>query len=375
MARRGRPTVSIVLIDEECDTLLRWARWHSSFQTWAQRYRIVSGCAEGRIDTEIAAELGCHPVTVSKWRHRFAEARVEGLVDAPRPGAKRTITDEMVEAVVVDTLETVPPDATHWSTRDLAKMYGISKTAVAEIWLAFGLEPWRQDSFKISPNPDLIEKTRDTVGLYLNPPDAAAVFAVDEKPEIQALDPTAPTLPMLPTTPRRATHDYVRNSTVDLFAAFDVAKGTVVTDLRPADTSKDFIRFLNKINREVPDGLDVHLALDNRSTHKTPTVCRRLIRHHGSTSISPPPTVRGSTWSNAPSRRSPPRGCNAQPTETSKNSPPTSPPGPKPGTTTPRRSCGTRQPIRSSNRSPATAARSAKQHQPSIMQRPNRTGH
>ncbi len=204
---------------------------------------------------------------------------MEGLTDAPRPGAKRTVTDEMVEAVVVDTLETAPPAASHWSTRDLAKKHGIGKTTVAEIWRAFGLKPWRQDSFKISPDPDLIEKTRDIVGLYLDPPEAAMVFAVDEKPQIQALDRTAPILPMLPTTPERATHDYVRNGTIDLFAALDVASGTVITDLRPSHTSDDFIRFLNKINREVPAGLDVHLVLDNLSTHKTSKVHRWLLRH------------------------------------------------------------------------------------------------
>jgi transposase len=239
----------------------------------------VLACGDGGTDVQIAAEVGCHPVTVSKWRHRFAAARLEGLVDAPRPGAKRTIGDDVIEAVVVDTLETVPADATHWSTRDLAKKHGISKTTVAEIWRAFGLKPWQQDSFKISPDPDLVEKTRDIVGLYLNPPEAAVVFAVDEKPQIQALDRTAPILPMLPTTPQRASHDYVRNGTVDLFAALDVAGGTVITDLRSSHTSDDFVRFLNQINREVPDDLDVHLVLDNLATHKTPKVHRWLLRH------------------------------------------------------------------------------------------------
>jgi len=228
---------------------------------------------------EVAARERVHPATVSKWRHRFAEARLEGLVDAPRPGAKRQIGDEVIEAVVVDTLETTPPDATHWSTRDLAKKHGISKTTVAEIWRAFGLKPWKQDSFKVSPDPDLVEKTRDIVGLYLNPPDAAVVFAVDEKPQIQALDRTAPILPMLATTPQRASHDYVRNGTVDLFAALDVAKGTVITDLRSSHTSTDFVRFLNQINREVPPDLDVHLVVDNLSTHKTSKVHRWLLRH------------------------------------------------------------------------------------------------
>jgi len=279
MARRGRPTVPIELSEVERETLERWVRRHASSQALALRSRIVLGCAEGLTNKEVAAAEGVHPATVSKWRHRFSVDRLEGLVDAPRPGAVRTISDETIEAVVVDPLETAPPNATHWSTRDLAKKHGIGKTTVAEIWRAFGLKPWKEESFKISPDPDLIEKTRDIVGLYLNPPEAAAVFAVDEKPQIQALDRTAPTLPMLPGTPARATHDYLRHGTVDLFAALDVARGTVITDLRPSHTSDEFVRFLNKINREVPNDLDVHIILDNLSTHKTPKVHRWLVRH------------------------------------------------------------------------------------------------
>ena len=279
MARRGRPTVEITLISDERKTLGRWARRHSSSQALALRCRIVMACSEGRTDTAIAAELGVHPVTVSKWRHRFAEDRLDGLVDAPRPGAARKIGDDVIEAVVVDTLETAPGEDTHWSTRGLAARHGISHQTVAEIWRAFGLKPWRQDSFKVSPDPDLVEKIRDVVGLYMNPPVAAVVFAVDEKPQIQALDRTAPTLPMLPTTPQRATHDYLRNGTCDLFAALDIATGTVITDIRSSHTSADFIAFLNKINRNVPAGLDVHVVLDNLSAHKTPTVKRWLLRH------------------------------------------------------------------------------------------------
>jgi transposase len=216
---------------------------------------------------------------VGKWRHRFAIERLDGLVDAPRPGAARTIADEVVEAVIVDTLESAPPDATHWSSRGLAAKYGISHTTVREMWRAFGLKPWRQDSFKVSPDPELVEKIRDLVGLYLNPPVAAAVFAVDEKPQIQALNRTAPTLPMLPTTAQRATHDYERNGTCDLFAALNVATGTVITDIRARHTSADFVAFLNKVNREVPADLDIHVILDNLATHKTPQVQRWLLRH------------------------------------------------------------------------------------------------
>jgi transposase/transposase-like protein len=280
MAQRGRPTPQIVLSAAERETLTRWARRHSSSQALALRCRIVLACAEpGRTRESIAAEVGCTPTTVTKWRHRFAADRLDGLVDAPRPGAARKITDDVVEAVVVDTLETAPADATHWSTRGLAAKHGISHQTVAEIWKAFGLKPWREDEFKISPDPLLVEKIRDIVGLYLNPPVAAMVFAVDEKPQIQAINRTAPTLPMLPTTPARATHDYQRNGTLDLFAALNIATGTVITDLRKTHTSEDFVAFLNKINRNVPADLDVHVILDNLATHKTPRVHKWLLRH------------------------------------------------------------------------------------------------
>ena len=280
MAKRGRPTVEINLSAEERETLGRWARRHSSSQALALRSRVVLACADAeRSRDEIAALVGCNPATVTKWRHRFAEHRLEGLIDEPRPGAARTIGDDIVEAVVVDTLETAPADATHWSTRGLAARYGISHQSVAEIWKAFGLKPWRADEFKVSPDPQLIDKTRDIVGLYLNPPVAAAVFAVDEKPQVQALDRSAPTLPMLPTTPARATHDYIRHGTLDLFAALNIATGTVISDLRRSHTTDDFIAFLDKLDRNVPPGLDVHVVLDNLSTHKTPKVHKWLLRH------------------------------------------------------------------------------------------------
>jgi transposase len=280
MARPGRPTVEIILSAEERATLERWARRHSSSQMLALRSKIVLAIAAGgATQAEIAAEMGCNAGTVSKWRNRFAADRLDGLVDAPRPGAVRTIGDDVIEAVVVETLESTPPDATHWSTRSLAAKHGISHTTVREIWRAFGLKPWREDSFKVSPDPDLVEKVRDLVGLYMSPPVAAAVFAVDEKPQIQALNRTAPTLPMLPTTPARATHDYERNGTCDLFAALNVATGTVITDVRKSHTSADFIAFLNKVNRQVPAELEVHVILDNLQTHKTPQVHRWLLRH------------------------------------------------------------------------------------------------
>ncbi len=279
MPRSGRPTAVIGLSEAERETLQRWARRHTSSQALATRSRVVLACADGLSNQAIADQERVHPSTVSKWRHRFAVDRVEGLCDAPRPGAARTVADEIVEKVLVDTLESTPPDATHWSTRGLAKKHGVSKTTVAEIWRAFGLKPWRADGFTVSPDPDLVEKIRDLVGLYMNPPDAAAVFAVDEKTQIQALNRTAPILPMLPTTPQRASHDYERNGTLDLFAALDMARGTVITDLRTRHTQVEFVAFLNKINREVPEDLEVHVILDNLATHKAPKVQAWLLRH------------------------------------------------------------------------------------------------
>jgi len=279
-ARRGRPTPGIVLCGNERKTLERWARRHTSSQALALRCRIVLACADpDRTRDDIAAEVGCNPATVTKWRARFAKDRLDGLMDAPRPGARRTIGDDVVEAVVVDTLETAPGEDTHWSTRGLADKHGISHQTVAEIWRAFGLKPWVRDSFKVSPDPQLVEKIRDVVGLYLNPPVNAVVFAIDEKPQIQALNRTTPILPMLPTTPQRASYDYQRNGTIDLFAALEIATGKVITDLRATHTSDDFIAFLNKVNRNVPKGLDVHVILDNLQTHKTPKVHAWLLRH------------------------------------------------------------------------------------------------
>jgi transposase len=280
MARLGRPTTPIILTADERKTLESWARRHSSSQVLAMRCRIVLGCADPeRSRADIAAEVGCDPATVTKWRARFAADRLDGLMDAARPGAQRSIGDDVIEAVLIDTLETAPGQDTHWSTRGLAAKHGISHTTVAEIWQAFGLKPWKQGSFKVSPDPLLVDKVRDLVGLYMNPPVNAAVFAVDEKPQIQALNRTAPILPMLPTTPQRASHDYLRNGTCDLFAALEIATGKVITDIRSSHKSDDFIVFLNKINREVPAGLNGHVILDNLSAHKTPKVQKWLLRH------------------------------------------------------------------------------------------------
>jgi transposase len=223
--------------------------------------------------------LGCTDSTVGKWRVRFAERRLDGLHDEPRPGKPRTISDDDVERVVVKTLESTPTNATHWSTRSMAQATGMSQTAVSKIWRAFGLKPHRVEDFKLSPDPLFIDKVRDIVGLYLNPPDAAVVLCVDEKTQVQALDRSAPILPLLPGTPARQTHDYKRNGTTNLYAALDVASGNVIADLAPRHRAEEFQRFLNLIERNVPEHLDVHVIVDNSSTHKTPSIQRWLVRH------------------------------------------------------------------------------------------------
>jgi transposase len=279
MARPGRPTAVIELNEDERETLERWARRPKTAQALALRCRIVLGAADGDLNKDIAARLGCNPATVTKWRNRFAEQRLDGLHDEPRPGAPRKITDEDVERVIVSTLEDKPADATHWSTRSMAAKVGLSQTAVSRIWRAFGLEPGETEDFKLSPDPQFIDKVRDVVGLYLNPPDAAVVFCVDEKTQIQALDRTAPILPMLPGVPERRTHDYLRHGTTNLYAALDVASGQVIADMTDRHRAEEFRKFLNLINRTVPDHLDVHIVLDNVSTHKTPAIERWLKRH------------------------------------------------------------------------------------------------
>ena len=220
-----------------------------------------------------------HENTVSKWRRRFVELRLDGLWDDPRPGAPRTVSDTDVERVIVKTLEEAPADATHWSTRSMAKAAGMSQTTVSKIWRAFGLKPHLAESFKLSPDPQFIDKVRDIVGLYLNPPDATVVLCVDEKSQIQALDRTAPVLPLLPGSPQRASHDYRRHGTTNLYAALNMASGLVISDLTDRHRAQEFIHFLNLIDRSVPEHLDVHLIVDNYSTHKTPAVQRWLVRH------------------------------------------------------------------------------------------------
>jgi transposase len=279
MGRRGTPVAELVLGDVERETLERWARRPKSAQALALRCRIVLACAEGRSNTEVAERLGVSRATVGKWRARFVERRLDGLLDEPRPGAPRTIGDDDVERVIVTTLEQTPRDATHWSTRSMAEAAGMSQSAVSRIWHAFGLKPHLVDEFKLSPDPLFIDKVRDVVGLYLNPPDAAVVLCVDEKTQVQALDRTAPILPLIPGTPERRTHDYKRNGTTNLYAALNVASGHVIADMTARHRAEEFQRFLNLIDRSVPEHLDVHVVLDNQSTHKTPAIQRWLLRH------------------------------------------------------------------------------------------------
>ena len=279
MAQRGPQAPAVVLTDDERDTLERWARRHTSAQALAMRCRIVLACAEGGSNGEVARRLGLHRETVRKWRTRFVAQRLDGLHDEPRPGKPRTIADDDVERVIVKTLEESPANATHWSTRSMADATGMSQTAISKIWRAFGLKPHKVEDFKLSPDPLFIDKVRDIVGLYLNPPEAAVVLCVDEKTQVQALDRTAPILPLVPGTPERRTHDYKRNGTTNLYAALDVASGHVIADMSPRHRAEEFRRFLNLIDRNVPEHLDVHVVLDNVSSHKTPSIQRWLLRH------------------------------------------------------------------------------------------------
>jgi transposase len=236
-------------------------------------------CAQGQSNTAVAEQLGVTKQMVGKWRSRFLENRLDGLVDEPRPGAPRKITDEQVERVVTMTLESRPTHATHWSTRSMAQATGLSQTAISRIWRAFTLQPHRVESFKLSTDPLFVEKVRDIVGLYLNPPDRALVLCVDEKSQIQALDRTQPIFPLLPGQAERQTHDYKRHGTTSLFAALDVKAGTVIGECYPRHRAAEFRKFLQVIEANVPPELDIHLILDNYATHKTPAIHRWLARH------------------------------------------------------------------------------------------------
>jgi len=279
VARAGRPKAELRLTDDEREQLLRWSRRAKSAQSLALRSEIVLACAGGLDNRQVAAKLGIVAATVGKWRARFVARRLDGLVDEPRPGAPRTIADEQIEAVIVATLERTPRDATHWSRASMAAETGLSRSRIGRIWREFRLKPHLGDTFKLSSDPLFIEKVRDVVGLYLDPPERALVLCVDDKSGIQALDRSAPVLPMMPGMPERRTHDYVRSGTTTLFAALDVASAQVIGSLHRRRRAIEFKKFLTKIDAEVPAGLDVHLVCDNLSTHKTPAIARWLQAH------------------------------------------------------------------------------------------------
>lgn len=274
----GRPLAPLVLSDEERATLEQWTRRRKTAQALALRARIVLSSARGLSNSNVARALGVTRPTVGKWRSRFVSQRLEGLLDEPRVGAPRTVSDAQVEAVVRRTLESTPQGATHWSTRRMAEKSGLSQTTIVRIWHAFGLQPHRVETFKLSTDPQFIEKVRDIVGLYLDPPERAVVLSVDEKSQIQALDRTQPMLPMRPGQIERRTHDYVRHGTTSLFAALDAHTGTVVGECYPRHRAVEFRKFLDKIDRSVPAELDVHLIVDNASTHKTDLIKRWLAK-------------------------------------------------------------------------------------------------
>lgn len=278
MARTGRPTTRIELSDNDRAALERFTARARSARRLAFRARIILASASGLSDAAVAAKLRTSGHTVGKWRKRFLKDGVDGLLDEPRPGAPRKITDDAIEKVVVETLETTPKGATHWSTRQMAKHLGMSHTTIGRVWRAFGLKPHRSETFTISRDPMLVEKVRDIVGLYMSPPENALVLCVDEKSQIQALNRTQPVLPMRIGEVERRTHDYDRHGTTTLFAALDIATGNVIGKCYARHRAREFLKFLREIEASVPTDLEVHLILDNYATHKTPAVHRWLAK-------------------------------------------------------------------------------------------------
>jgi transposase len=278
MAGTGRPKARLVVAPSERETLERWMRRRKTAQALAIRARIILRCATGRTNQDVARELEVTHQMVGKWRARFVARRLDGLLDEPRPGTARRLSDATIEALVVKTLESTPRDATQWSVRAMAKASGIGPTSVHRIWRAFALQPHRTETFKLSTDPLFIDKVRDIVGLYLHPPTKALVLCVDEKSQIQALDRTQPRLPMRPGQVERRTHDYVRHGTTSLFAALDVKTGKVIGECHRRHRSIEFRQFLDTIDGQVPADLDVHLILDNYGTHKTALIRRWLAK-------------------------------------------------------------------------------------------------
>ena len=275
----GRAAVAITLSASERRELDGLARRRKTAQGLARRARIVLAAADGLENKAIVDRVGADANTVGKWRRRFAEHRLDGLYDEPRSGAPRTIDDQRIAEIIGLTLEETPPDGTHWSLRSMARASGYAPSTIHRIWRAFGLQPHRSETFKLSADPLFVDKVRDIVELYLDPPERALVLCVDEKSQIQALDRSRPLLPMRPGQVERRTHDYTRHGTTTLFAALDIATGKVIGQCFPRHRSREFLKFLRTLETRVPDDLDVHLVMDNYATHKTPAVQRWLARH------------------------------------------------------------------------------------------------
>ncbi len=296
MAGRGRvPAVEIELSAAERAELEGLARRRKTAQGLARRARIVLAAADGLQNKVIAALIGSDPNTVGKWRRRFAERGLDGLYDEPRPGAPRRIGDDAIAETIRKTLEETPPGATHWSLRSMARATGYAPSTIHRIWQAFGLQPHRSETFKLSTDPFFVDKVRDIVGLYLAPPERALVLCVDEQSQIQALDRRQPLLPMRPGQAERRSHDYKRHGTTSLFAALDVATGKIIGQCFARHRAKEFLRFLRQIEANVPADLDLHLVMDNYATHKTPAIQRWLTkRPHWHVHFTPT----GASWLN-----------------------------------------------------------------------------